>query len=261
MRQSRDIFLDDTGHPRILRGVNVFSGSPLLAELAVRCGFEAVWIEMEHGASDFSDVERLCVAVEVGGGVPVVRVPDGQRMHVLRSLEVGAGIVMVPMVSTADQARQIVTFGKFPPLGQRGYNTRSRGLGFGLTDCATSFAEANARTHLFAQIETLEAVQNLDAICAVEGLSGIFIGPGDLSAGMGCPGDFENPRLNETVQDCIRRARGAGRHAGILVRPGRLLDTALEAGADLVICGGDVMDLSASWQKLLATARGGSVPA
>jgi 2-keto-3-deoxy-L-rhamnonate aldolase RhmA len=239
----------------------VYSGSPRLAELAIRVGFETVWVEMEHGPTDFAVAETICQVVEAAGGSASIRVPDGQRCHVLRALEVGARIVVVPMVNTADQARQVVQFGKFPPVGQRGYNTRSRAVGFGLTDKHAAFAAANEQTHMFVQIETVEAAANLDAICDIEGLSGILIGPGDLSMSLGCSGDLSSPRVIETATACIRRARAAGRHAGILAGPGPLLEATMEAGADLVFCGGDITDLIPPWKRLVETiACGGGQP-
>lgn len=243
----------------MVRGVAVYSGSPRLAELAIRVGFETVWIEMEHGPTDFAAAEAICHAAESAGGFASIRVPDGQRCHVLRALEVGARIVVVPMVNTADQARQVVEYGKFPPVGRRGYNTRSRAVGFGLADKRAAFVAANQQTHLFVQIETAEAVANLDAICGVEGLSGILIGPGDLSVSLGCGGDMASARVIETATECIRRARAVGKHAGILVAPGPLLTAALEAGADLIFSGGDITDLIPPWRHLLNTlAEGGS---
>ncbi len=248
-----DIFRDPSGKPRILRGVSIYSGATRLAEFAAKIGYETVWIEMEHGPADFEHVEAMCMAIEVGGGLPAVRVPDGQRHHVLRALEVGARLVIVPMVNTAEQARQVVEYGKFPPVGTRGFNLRSRGVNYGLGDRHTTFAEANARTHLFAQIESMEAVRNLDEICAVEGLCGIFVGRGDLSASFGTNGNLESEQLIAIVSDCVRRARAAGKHAGILVTPGRMLDAAVTAGCDLIFCGGDVTELSVAWPRLLAT--------
>ncbi len=196
--------------------------------------------------------ESLCMAIEAGGGVPTVRIPDGQRHHVLRALEVGAQIVVVPMINTAEQAKSIVEFGKFPPLGSRGYNVRSRGVEYGLRGAQQGFVRANQRTHLFAQIETAESVSNLDAICQVEGISGIFIGPGDLSVSLGCPADLDGQTLIDVVCDCIRRARAFGLHAGILVPPGRMLSARGGSGGDLLFYGGDVTELSKSWPKLLA---------
>jgi 4-hydroxy-2-oxoheptanedioate aldolase len=251
LQQYAELFTTPDGTPRRLRGVAIYSGATRLAELAARLGFDTVWIEIEHGPTGFQQAEHLCQAVEAGGGVGTVRVPDCQRCHVLRALEVGARIVIVPMVNEVAQAEEIVRHGTFPPRGARGFNTRSRGVAYGVADPLTSFAEADARTFLFAQIETARAVENLDGICAVEGLAGVFIGPGDLSMSLGCPGKLADPRLIRTVCECIGRARAAGKHAGILVSPGPLLDAALDAGCDLAFCGGDLTNLIAPWKGLL----------
>jgi 2-keto-3-deoxy-L-rhamnonate aldolase RhmA len=246
-----DVFTDAEGRPRRIRGVTINSGSTLLVGLAAQVGFEAIWIEVEHGPAGFERIENLCLAAEAGGVLPIVRLPDGERHHVLRALEVGARIILVPMVDDEAQAGRIVEYGKYPPLGRRGFNTRTRGIGFGLVPPAEAFARANARTHLFTQIETLKAVESLDEICAVEGLSGVFIGPGDLSMSMGYLGQPNHPAVVETVLECMRRAREAGKLTGIFITPGPLLDAAVEAGCALVVCGGDVMDLAAAWTNLL----------
>lgn len=219
--------------------------------LAGQVGFEAVWIESEHGPVGFERAETLCLAADAAGLFPLIRLPDGERHHVLRALEIGARILLVPMVNDAAYARRIVAHGKFPPLGQRGFNVRTRGMGFGMLDLADAMARANARTHLFAQIETTEAVAQIDEILAVEGLSGIFMGPGDLAVSMGRPGQMADPDLRRTVLDCLAKAQAASKLSGIFTLPGPLLSAAMDAGCDLVICGGDVMDLGTAWTKLL----------
>jgi len=250
-----DIFKVRDDQDRPLFGVIVYSRSIEMAELAGHIGFDVVWIGMEHGPASHSEVQTLCCAVEVGKAIPAVRIQDGQRTHVLRALEVGARIVIVPMINNIDQARAVVEYGKYPPLGRRGFFLRSRGVGYGLKDPKTAFAAANATTHLFVQIETAEAVENLQAICSVEGLSGIIIGPGDLSASLGRPAEFDNPELVKTICDCIRRARDQGKRAGVVVGPGPLMDASIEAGADMMFVGGDIMDLAPAWTELLTTVR------
>lgn len=253
---SSDPFLNADGAPRVLKGAAVISGNLKIAEMAGRVGFDTVWIEVEHGGASFSEVEALCMAAEAGGAVPTVRLPNHQRENVLRALEVGARIVVVPMINDAETAREIVQHGKFPPLGQRGFNTRSRGLNYGLggmDKLAETFAAANAHTHLIAQIETAEAARNVAAICAMEGLSGVLVGPGDLSASLGKTGQFSDPELIAVVEGVMRTARAAGKHAGILVAPGPMLDAARAAGCDFFFCAGDINDLARTWRGVLAS--------
>jgi 2-dehydro-3-deoxyglucarate aldolase/4-hydroxy-2-oxoheptanedioate aldolase len=150
------------------------------------------------------------------------------------------------MVNDADAAADLVRYGKYRPLGERGFYTRMRGQRFGLdTDC---FARANASTVLMAQVETLESVRNLDAILAVEGLGGIFVGPGDLSAALGRPGDFANPELAGIIKDCLRRARATGRHAGVLPTTPTLIEASLEAGSDLCVFTSDINPVIQAWR-------------
>jgi 2-keto-3-deoxy-L-rhamnonate aldolase RhmA len=255
MSDGADPFVDGAGSPRVLFGVTVLSDAPRLAELAGLIGFDVVWIEMEHGPAGFKEAEALCLAAEARGALPAIRVSDGQRTHVLRAVDTGARIVIVPMVNDAEAAREVVRHGKYPPVGQRGFNTRSRGIDYGMDDPAPSFTRANAKTHLFTQVEDTEAVRNLDAILAVEGLAGIFIGPGDLSVSMGKTAAFSDPELIRVVTDCVRRARAAGRHCGIMAAPGPLLDAALAAGSDLNFVGGDLAVLTPAWRNLLASCR------
>lgn len=255
-REQQDPFVDGDRLGRIVRGVTVNSNAPRLAELAALIGFDTVWIDVEHGPISYTEVETLCMAVEAGGGIPTVRVANHERETVLRALESGARILVVPMVNTAEQAEVIVRNAKFPPLGQRGFNLRSRGLHYGLDGVGPSFSGANARTHLFPQIESMEAVRNLEAILSVEGLAGVFVGPGDLSASLGKPGAFADAEVIDAVVGVIRKARAMGKHAGILAAPGPLLDASFEAGVDLVFASSDITELAGAWRKLLASLPG-----
>jgi 2-keto-3-deoxy-L-rhamnonate aldolase RhmA len=156
------------------------------------------------------------------------------------------------MIDDAEQAREIVRHGKFPPLGERGFNSRSRGLNYSLDPLTESFPRANAGTFLIAQIETTAAAANLEAICAVDGIAGILVGPGDLSVSYGKPGAFTDPEYIAFVADLMRRARACGVHAGILVAPGPMLEATRASGCDFFFCAGDINDLARTWKGILA---------
>ena len=249
---SYNLFRTADGRPRRLRGTAIYSGSARMAELAGRCGFDVTWIDLEHGSSDLAVAEALCVASESGGAAPLLRIPDAQRCHVLRGAEAGPRILVVPMIESAHEAARVVEYAKFPPVGKRGFNLRSRGLSFGLSPAAQTFAGVNKNLCVMVQIESRTAVEALDEILAVNGLDGVFIGPGDLSVSYGCTAQFDNPELVAVVRDVTRRAKAAGKLAGILAAPSPVLTAALEAGTDLVICGGDIPGAIDHWRGLLA---------
>lgn len=251
---AQGIFHDISGLPRVLWGTAINTGSTRAAELAGRVGFDVVWIEMEHASvADLTAAEALCVACEAGGAIPMIRTNGYHRDHILHALEIGGRIIVAPMVNDADAAREMVKWGKFRPLGQRGYNTRSRAAGFGLEPLP--MGRMNEETYLFPQVETLEAVRNLDDMLEVEGLGGIFFGPGDLSSDLGCPGNMADPELIHIICDGIARTRAAGLHAAILIGPGPLLDAAVEAGADLCVIGSDLGAMIWVWREQLAGRR------
>ena len=249
----RDIFLDEQGQPRILLGTAVNSGSPRTVELAGRMGFDTVWIEMDHASADLSAAEAMCTAAQAGGALPLVRTSGCRRDQILHALEIGARILVIPVVNTVETALEVVRHGKFRPVGERGYNIFSRGINFGIDPLP--FARVNEETYLFPQVETCEAAANVKEILSVDGIAGVFIGPGDLSVNLGRPGDFTNPELQKTVNSCIRAARKAGKHAGIFSAPGPLLDAAVTAGADLCIISSDFTAIIDVWRKQLAEYR------
>jgi 4-hydroxy-2-oxoheptanedioate aldolase len=248
---TNDPFIDAAGNPRRLRGMAILSNSPWVAELAPKVGFELVWFDMEHGSLGFAELGQLCQAAELAGGITLARTADAQRTSILRALEVGARFVLVPMIETAEQARQIVKIAKYPPLGNRGFSSRSRGAGYGLEPMLATLRGANDRTGVFALIETKEAVQNAAAICAVEGLDGIFLGPGDLSFEMGIPGEFSSPELIEMIVSCVKAGHAAGKKVGMFSAPGPVLTAAMAAGCDIVVPGADIGFLVTGWKSLL----------
>lgn len=247
------LFTDKDGKPKRLRGMAVLSNSPWVAELAPKVGFDLVWFDMEHGSLGFSELGQLCQAVENAGGITLARTADAQRTSILRALEVGARCILVPMIEDAEQARQIVACAKYPPVGSRGFSSRSRGAFYGLQPMAATLKQANERNRVFALIESVRGVENVESICAVPGLDGIFLGPGDLSFELGEPGAFGSPKLIEIVRRCIRAAHAANKRTGMFAAPSPVFSAALEEGCDIVVPGADIGYLVTSWQKLLET--------
>lgn len=246
----RNPFLDENGAPRILGGVNIYSGSARFAEMAGHMGFDVVWIDMEHACHGLRDAEAMCVAVEAGGAIPLIRTMGSERDHILRALEIGGRIIVVPMVNEAATARRVVEFGKYRPLGARGFYKVSRGLRFGADPDWMS--TENETTVLLPQIETLHAVENLDGILGVKGVGGVLIGPGDLSADLGRPGRFNDPELMRIICETLRRTRAAGLHAAVLTPVDSMLPAVLDAGADLVIHSADLSAVRSEWGRAVA---------
>ena len=201
---------------RLQRGevVTVISGhnSPDMIDFLGPLGFEAAWIEGEHGPVDFADIPDMTRACDLWGTSSVVRVNLNVAGVIYRTLDVGAQGIVVPHVNTADDARAVVDAAKFHPLGNRG-NFTSR-QGYGVSDYA---AKANDETLLVVLIEDVVAIENLDDILTVNHIDVFFVAPGDLAQTMGYLGQAAHPEVVATVDSAIKRIVNAGRVAGTVV--------------------------------------------
>lgn len=192
-------------------GAWVETGSPEVAEILVRFGWTNVIIDGEHGVGtleDWVDIQRAIIAA---GGTAILRLPDADHTMIKRALDRGFKHFVIPMINTAEQARQVVSAFYYPSRGHRGYAaTVVRGSNWGaLPDYATSVSHHDITIML--QCEDVEAVDNIDAICAVDGIDALFIGPNDLAASAGYLEQLDAP----AVQDLFKRIETAAHAANM----------------------------------------------
>ena len=235
----------------ILLGCTIESDSPATAELAAMTGFDVVWIDMEHHGVNLLAAERLFQGAKAGGALTILRAPSAERPHVLGGLERGADMIMVPMVESVETARQMVEFGKYKPLGNRGIVGSSRGVGYGLAAPLANMERANRESHLFVQIETVEGVKRCREIVAVEGISGAVIGPADLSVSMGKPFAFDDKEFVQVFRDLIQTVRSLDKIAIAATGNPSLVKAAIQSGAQIIISSGERPVLKAGWQQNL----------
>lgn len=198
---------------RLVRG-ETFIGAfvclpcPESAELLAEIGYDWLVLDTEHGPYGPLEAQRALQAV--GRRCPcVVRVPASDDVWIKKALDIGAAGVLVPMVNTAAAAARVARACKYAPAGTRGMGlARAHGYGAGFEEYV---AQANDRIAVIVQAEHIEAVENIEAIVRVPGLDAIFVGPYDLSASMGKPGQVSDP----DVQAAIRRVRDAALAAGV----------------------------------------------
>jgi 4-hydroxy-2-oxoheptanedioate aldolase len=186
--------------------------SPTVIECLGRTGLDFVIVDCEHSPSEAETAMELIRAAELSNLTPLCRVRDLSRSAVLKLLDVGARGLIVPNIHSVEEVQQVIDWAKFAPIGQRGFcPTRKDGWGFDTErTTAETMAVMNEATLLLPQCETKEALENIEAITAMEGVDGIFIGPFDLSISMGLPGQFDHP----TMQAAFARIRKACRESG-----------------------------------------------
>lgn len=229
--------------------------NPEFLEIAALMGYKAAWIEMEHGFTTFAQAADLCRIASGLGMLTMVRVPDSTRATVLRACECGPDIVDLPMANTPEIIREFVDYARFPPDGVRGFFTVSRAVKFGVGGpVAEEQQKLNRELCLMAQVETKEAVERVDELCGVPGLDAIFLGPADLSASLGVPGQTGHARVFEAAARALRAAKARGKQTAAGVAP---QDVAfwVEQGVDLLFCINDLAAMKMGARRALDLAH------
>ncbi len=193
-------------------GTWVMSASPLVAEAVGCAGFDWGVIDMEHTPLDLMDVVHMLQAVAGTKMLPIVRVPWNDAVMVKRVLDAGATTLLFPFVQNATEAQRAVAATRYPPEGVRGMAGMSRGSRFGTLP--NYFKTANDIVSVIVQLETPEAVANLEAIAAVPGVDAIFLGPADLSGAMGHVGQLTHPDVMALMARAAERCKAIGMPVG-----------------------------------------------
>lgn len=224
------------------------------AEIMGTCGFDWLVIDGEHGANDIRSIRDQLMALAASPSHPVVRVPVGETWMIKQVLDAGAQTVLVPIVESAEQARELVRACQYPPHGTRGVGaTAARATMFGTV--SEYIPTADQEICLLVQVENRAGIAALDDILAVDGIDGVFIGPADLSTDMGHQGNSAHPEVRAVIADAITRIKAAGRAPGILGTTDEATQAYADMDAQFLAVGIDVMlltktarDLSAKWQ-------------
>ena len=219
-------------------------------EVIAGAGFDWILLDTEHSPNDLENLLTQLQAAAPYPSHPVVRVPWNDMVTIKRVLDIGAQSLLIPYVSTKEEAASAVSFTRYPPAGVRGVAGTTRATRFGrVRDYAQ---RAHDELCLLVQVETQAALDNLEAICAVEGVDGVFIGPADLHASLGHPGEIANPKVKPLIDAAIRRIRKAGKAPGILTPNEADARHWLECGALFVAVGADVGILARGAEALAA---------
>ena len=236
------------GRPQI--GLWSSLSSSYSVEVIAGAGFDWILLDTEHSPAD---LENLLTQLQAAAPYPshaVVRVPWNDMVTMKRVLDIGAQSLLVPYVSTDEEAKKAVSYTRYPPAGVRGVAGTTRATRFGrVKDYAK---RAHQEICVLVQVETQAALDNIEAICGIEGIDGVFIGPADLHASMGYPGEIANPKVKPLIDDAIRRIRKCGRAPGILTPSEGDARHWLECGALFVAVGADVGILARGAEALAA---------
>ena len=230
--------------------------SPAAAEILALCGYDFVIIDNEHGPTSLSESTIIMMAVSTTPAATLMRVPWNDPVYIKRALDTGIEGLMIPAVEDAEAARRAVAACRYPPEGIRGVAyavTRAADYGLKLAEYAE---KANDNLVVMCQVETAKTVDNIEAIGAVDGIDVLFIGPFDLSASMGKPGQFDDPEVADALERAEAGIRASGKTLGGILRPGDSLAAMVKRGYGLMISASDATLLRDAALADLKTARG-----
>jgi len=244
--------IENNGHPL---GTFFQTGSATTAECLGLAGLDYIIIDTEHGPFEVESAMSFIRAARLTGTTPFVRVKDSSRAAILKMLDAGAMGLVIPNVRSAQEAREIVTWGKYFPLGERGIAPTS-GNAYWTQDWARNlddyFRISNTETLLIPQCETIGCLEQIEEIAAIDGVDGIFVGPFDLSAALGRPGDFENPDHQAAIERVVKACRNAGKLTFIYASSYEETRMRYEQGFDSVTYGMDSLLLIDAAKQLVA---------
>jgi 4-hydroxy-2-oxoheptanedioate aldolase len=245
----------------LLVGTFLNLGSSLTAEIAGNAGFDWVLVDMEHGAGNRHELLYQLQAIESTPAVPFVRIAWNDPVLVKQVLDLGVSGVMVPYVQNADEARRAVAAMRYPPAGIRGVAVMNRACGFG-PGFDEYFKTASSNLVTILQIENAEAIKNIDEIAAVDGADVLFIGPMDLSVGLGIPQQWTHPDLRVALKKVVNACRKAGKTAGMILMNEDQIEQALADGFTMLSYSSDsavvvkgLKSVANSFRKYAQTAK------
>ena len=236
----------------LMSGTFLNLGSALTVEIAGKAGFDWLLIDMEHGSGDFSELVHQLQAAGCTPAAPIVRIAWNEAPRFKRALDLGPSGIMVPYVNTVDEARLAVAAMRYPPQGIRGVASLNRACDFG-KGFEPYFTTANQQLLTIVQIETPQAVEQAEAIAAVDGVDVLFVGPTDLSVSLGCPRQFDNPDFQKALRKVVAACRKNRKAPGILLSRHEQVEPMVNEGFTFIGLGSDGGVVCEGMQKLANT--------
>jgi 4-hydroxy-2-oxoheptanedioate aldolase len=251
MKESRVLAKTRAGEPAL--GICLHLIDPSVFELAGLMGFDAIWMDLEHHGYSVETASNLMRAARVGGADIVARPGKGEFMRMARLLEAGATGIMYPRCDSADEAREVVKWAKFAPIGKRGFDGAGPDVPYLVTPMARYIREANEQTFVMIQLEEPHAVERAEEILAVPGVDMLMFGPADFTVLTGIPGEFSHPTVSAALERVARAAKNTGKNWAATCGSVEFARKMIEMGCRLVFHGCDIVFVKNGLDNVQAT--------
>lgn len=239
---------------KLKQGKRVFGTWSMLPSAGVsnviaQSGLDFVIIDMEHGSMSFETMEQMVKSIEIENCQPIIRVADKSEQTILRALEIGSQAIMVPHISTAEEAASVVRACKYAPQGERGLSPYTRVHDYSHENLSKSLQFANDNTFVGILVEGKEGIENLETIAVVQGIDLIYLGIYDISQSVGLPGELNHEIVIETQKKCVQIIKRSGKMAGSFARDFDYISLLYKNGFQFIAYLVDCAMLKTSYQK------------
>lgn len=248
MRKSTVLKKIRNGETAICTKLNL--ADPRASEIAAMCGFDCIWIDMEHVPSDYIDLENMIRAAKIYDVDVITRVAKGSYNDFIKPLEADSAGIMIPHLMSLEEAKKIVYYTKFHPIGRRPIDGGNADARFCMVSGGDYIKEANAERFVIVQIEDPEPLAELEEICALPGIDMIFFGPADFSQGIGRPEEVFNEETLRARRLVAETARKHGKMAGTVGGAANFKDLEKE-GFNFISIGADVVALETYYLNII----------
>lgn len=224
---------------QLVTSLKINSTDSIPVEIACMCGADCIWLDMEHCAADYNEIGKQILAAKAHGAEVIVRTPRGAYSNLTRPLELDASGIMVPHVMSYEDAKQVVYYSKFHPIGRRPIDGGNADGKYGLLSMEDYIRYSNEEKLTIIQIEDVEALDDIEKIAALPGIDMLFFGPADFSQSVGMPTQIGNERTMEAKRKVAEVARRHGKFAGTVGDPSNV-KTLYDMGYRFINLGADV---------------------
>jgi 4-hydroxy-2-oxoheptanedioate aldolase len=228
--------------------------SNIAADILSDCGFDWILLDTEHSPNEIPDLVGQLQAIRGGSATPIIRPAWNDAVLAKRALDIGAQTLLFPYVQNVEEAKRAVASTRYPPHGVRGVSVSARASRYGRTP--GYLGKANEEVCVLVQVETREAMSQLEAIAQVDGIDGVFIGPSDLAASLGHLGNPAHPEVQQAMHDAVDRLKKVGKPAGILTSNEDEARRYIDWGYLFVAVGADVGVLARNADALAKKFKG-----
>jgi len=190
--------------------------SPIVTDIICSTGLDFVIVDAEHGPINFDTAQEMAIACESRNVSPIMRVGNINEDDILKALDIGMHGIQIPNITSAEDINKVITYSKYPPVGNRGFSPFTRSGGYSIENATTITEKANQNTLVGINVEGEEAISNIDQIIEVPELDIIFIGLFDLSKALGIPGEVDNPRVIKYLKELTEKILRSGKYPGTI---------------------------------------------